>query len=127
MERTIQGSTNMMMGMAFADASKLLSLQAVAWDEGYCNMPLGQSRIYHFDGFSFHVTLEVRPPGFAPGSTQAFSGMRVADFWPRLEVDRLKDPRTRMSNYWDNVNASFRMRGAEMKAIERKMQQGTNR
>jgi hypothetical protein len=44
----------------------------------------------------------------------------------QISVKR-NNPRTRMSNYWDNVFANFRMRGAESRAVEAKMQAETNR
>jgi hypothetical protein len=137
MERIIVQSTNMLAGLSLSQASKLLSLEDARWDEGYSNAPLGQKRIYHFRGFCLWLELEVRPPGITPGSTQSFSYMErdlrsngvwwVAHFWPHLQIDRLSDSRTRMSNYWDNVNASFRVRGAEERVIEAKMRAETNK
>lgn len=137
-ERAILQSTNMLAGMALTQATKLLSLEGVPWDEGYCNMPLSQARIYHFRGFSLHLVLEVRPPGITPGSTQSFGYIGegelrsngvwwVASFWPHLDIDRLNDPRTRMSNYWVNVHASFRRSGAETKVIDARMEAETNK
>jgi len=132
MERTILQSTNLLAGMQLSDAAKLLSLDGVRWDEGYSNVPLGQERIYHFRGFCLRLELEVRPQGIAPGSTQSFSYTEpqlrsngvwwVSQFWPHLEIDRLNDPETRMSNYWDNAHSGFRWRGVQMKSIETKMQ-----
>jgi len=77
-ERALLQSTNMLAGITLTQASKLLSLEGVPWDEGYCNMPLSQARIYHFRGFSLNLILEVRPPGITPGSTQSFSYMGEA-------------------------------------------------
>jgi len=138
MEHAILQSTNMLAGMQLSEASKLLSLEGVRWDEGYTTVPLGQERIYHFPGFCLRLEIEVRPLGITPGSTQSFSYIGegelrsngvwwVSTFWPHLEVDRLSDPRTRMSNYWDNVNASFRSHGAKTKIIESRMQTQTNK
>jgi hypothetical protein len=137
MERALLQSTNMMAGMSLADASKLLSLEGVPWDEGYCNMPESQARIYHFRGFSLDLTLEVLPAGITPRSKQEYSFTAqelrtngvwwVSTSWPHLVIDRLDNPRTRMSNYWDNVHASFRRRSAEVKTIEARMDQSTNK
>ena len=127
LEAAILRSTNMLAGVSFADASRLLALEGVRWDEGYSNAPLEQQRIYHFHGFSLRLDLEVRPPGITPGIKKAFrydeqqlrsNGVWwVARSWPQLEIDRLDDPPTRMSNYWDNTQASFRHREAEQRSI----------
>jgi len=39
-ERAILQSSNMLTGISLTQASKLLLLEGVPWDEGYCNMPL---------------------------------------------------------------------------------------
>ena len=137
MERAILQSTNMMAGMSLAEASKLLSLEGVPWDEGYCNKPESQARIYHFRGFSFQLVLDVLPAGITPGSKQEYSFTEqelrtngvwwVSTSWPHLVIDRIDEPRTRMSNYWDNVHAGFKRRNVEIKTIEARMEQGTNK
>ena len=134
MESAILHSTNMLAGSSLAEASKVLMLQGVPWDEGYCNMPESQARIYHFRGFSLELILQVLPAGITPGSHQEYSftdqELRtngvwwVSTFWPHLVIDRLNNPRTRMTNYWDNLNASYRLRAAGSKTIEAHMGQG---
>ena len=128
MEAVMLRSTNMLAGIPLAEASRLLALEGARWNEGYSNVPLGQERIYHFDGFCLRLDLEVLPPGIMPGSKKPFHYVEqqlrtngvwwVAKSWPRLEIDRLEDAATRMSNYWDNAQASFRRRGAEQKIIQ---------
>jgi len=134
-ERAIAQSTNMLAGLSLTEVSRLLSLGDVRWDEGYTNVPLGQERIYHFPGFCLHLHLEVLPQGITPGA-ETFSYVEpelrsngvwwVSHRWPMLGIDRLNDPRTRMSNYWDNVHAGFRRRGLELKVIKERMRAETN-
>jgi hypothetical protein len=117
-QRTIDGSTNKLLGISLADASKLLSLDGVRWDEGYTSMSLGQSRIYHFRGFYLLLSLELFPKGSSPehrprsfsidSEFRANGVWWVANFYPALHVDGLDDPKLRMSNYWAGVHASFR-------------------
>ena len=136
-ESTIAQSTNMLAGLSLTEVSKLLSLGDVRWDEGYCNAPLCQERIYHFQGFCMHLQLEVRPQGITPDSAEGFSYVEselrsngvwwVSHRWPQLKIDRLDDPRTRMSNYWDNVHAGFRRHGLELKITQQRMRAETNK
>jgi hypothetical protein len=124
MRSIIAGSTNKLLGVSLADASKLLSLDHARWDEGYSSVPLGQLRIYHFRGFYLLLDLEVLPRGMTPDQPQSFSSSSdsdlrsngvwwVANFYPSLHIDSVKDPRKRMSNYWDGVQAGFRLRTDE--------------
>lgn len=119
-QRAIASSPSNMLGMGFSDASKLLKLDGVKWDRGYDNLPLGEWRIYHFDGFYLALHLSVRPQGVRLG--EGFSvtndtelrsnGVWWVDAWePRLEIDRLTDPKQRMSNHWARVEKGFQMRG----------------
>jgi hypothetical protein len=134
MQGTIDGSTNKLLGVSLAEASKLLSLDGARWDEGYTSVPLGQLRVYHFRGFYLLLSLQVLPRGMTPDDPQSFSWSSdselrsngvwwVASFYPALHVDRLDDPQTRMSNYWDGVHAGFRKRTEEMKILR----SGTNK
>ena len=106
--------------MGFSDASKLLKLDGVKWDRGYDNLPLGEWRIYHFDGFYLALHLSVRPQGVRLGEGFGVTnepelrsnGVWWVDAWePRLQVDTLKDPKRRMSNHWAGVETSFQIRG----------------
>ena len=126
MKRVIDGSTNELLGVSLADASKLLSLDGANWDKGYTSVPLGQLRIYHFRGFYLMLSLNVLPPGITPTNRQNFAigpelertGIWwVANFYPALHIDKLTDPRKRMEDYWHGVQKGFRERTEEMKKL----------
>jgi hypothetical protein len=125
MQRTIDDSTNKLLGISLQDASKLLSLKNVKWDEGYSSVPFGQLRVYHFKGFYLLLSLRVFPRGITPESHGQFSVNEselrtngiwwVANFYPALHIDGIDDPKERMSNYWEQVHADFEKRTEEMK------------
>jgi hypothetical protein len=134
MQRTIDGSTNKLLGISLQDASRLLSLENVKWDEGYTSVPFGQLRIYHFKGFDLMLSLRAFPRGITPDSHQSFnvrsdSELRsngvwwVANFYPSLHIDGIDDPKERMSNYWEQVHAGFEERTEEMTAARAVQQQ----
>jgi len=117
MESVILASTNRLAGLPLAEASKRLGLDGVRWDEIYSNEPDSQGRLYHFDGFYLTLHLIVRPVGVKPGEGYSSRGRDellktgsfwVGSFWPHLVIDRLTDPKLRMTNYWDNLNNSFK-------------------
>ena len=119
MRHVIQGSTSNMLGMTFADASRLLSLEGVNWERGYDNYPLGEWRIYHFRGFYLGLHLSVRPQGVLLGQGYSITnepelrgnGVWWVDSWkPFLQIDKLTDPKQRMSNHWAKVEEGFRVR-----------------
>ena len=124
MQRAIDGSTNKLIGISLLDASKLLSLENVEWDEGYTSVPRGQLRVYHFKGFYLLLSLQIFPRGTTPESQGQFSvndsELRtngvwcVANFYPTLDIDGIDDPKERMSNYWKQVHAGFEKRTEEM-------------
>ncbi len=127
MQRVIDGSTNKLLGVSLPDASRLLSLGNVKWDEGYTSVPLGQLRVYHFKGFYLLLSLQVLPRGITPGSDYSFSvrgdsELRsngvwwVANFYPSLHIDGMDDPKARMSNYWEQVHAGFAKRTKQLAA-----------
>jgi len=120
MQRVIESSPSNMLGMSLTNASRLLSLDGVPWDRGYDNYPLGEWRHYHLQGFYLALHLEVLPLGIVPGSTQGFSyqdaylrqtGVLWVGQWkPSLSIDKLTDPKKRMSNHWAQVERGFEMR-----------------
>lgn len=124
MQRAIDGSTNKLLGVSLQDASKLLSLENVKWDEGYTSVPRGQLRLYHFKGFYLMLSLQAFPRGITPESHGQFSVNEselrtngvwwVANFYPALDIDGIDDPKERMSNYWEQVHAGFEKRTEEM-------------
>ncbi len=127
MQRTIDGSTNKLLGVPLPDASRWLSLENVKWDEGYTSVPFGQLRVYHFKGFYLLLELRVLPRGITPGSDYSFSvrgdsELRsngvwwVADFYPSLHIDGIDDPKERMSNYWKEIHAGFGQRTKQLAA-----------
>jgi hypothetical protein len=127
MQRTIDGSTNKLLGISLPDASRLLSLENVKWDEGYTSIPFGQLRVYHFKGFYLLLDLRVLPRGITPGSDYSFSvrgdsELRsngvwwVTDFYPSLHIDGIDAPKERMSNYWEQVHAGFEKRTKQLAA-----------
>ncbi len=118
-QRVIAGTSNNMLGMRLTDASRLLSLEGVRWDRGYDNYPLGEWRIYHFQGFYLGLHLSVRPQGVRLGEEFSITnepelrsnGVWWIDSWrPFLEVDKLTDPKQRMTNHWAKVQEGFRVR-----------------
>jgi len=131
MEQVIIQSTNMLAGISLADASRLLNLQGVLRDKAYTPEPRAEVRFYHFQGFYLGLDLTTLPRGgdSSPGTGDAGErkALWVGSSWPQLCIDRLNDPKIRMSNYWDNLNASFRRRGAETKVIESRMTAETNK
>ena len=121
MQRVIESSPSNMLGMSLSNASRLLSLEGVPWDRGYDNYPLGEWRLYHLPGFYLALHLEVLPPGITPRSTQSFSyqdaHLRQTGVWwvgqwkPSLSVDKLTDPKKRMSNHWAEVERGLKRKG----------------
>ena len=124
MRQVITSSPNKLLGVSLQDASKLLSLENVKWDEGCTSVPRGQLRVYHFNGFYLLLSLQVLPRGFTPDSQGQFgingSELRtngvwwVASFYPALHIDGIADPNERMTNYWEQVHAGFEKRTEEM-------------
>lgn len=118
MQHMIETSPSNMLGMSLTNASRLLSLEGVPWDRGYDNYPLGEWRLYHFRGFYLALHLHVLPPGIEPGSTQQFSYMEaplrqtgvwwVGQWKPRLAIDKLTDPKARMSKHWADVERGLK-------------------
>ena len=124
MQHVIDADTNKLLGISLQNASKLLSLENVKWDEGYTSVPRGQLRVYHFPGFCLLLSLQKFPRGITPDSHGQFSindselrsnSVRwVANFYPALHIDGIANPKERMSNYWEQVHAGFEKRTEEM-------------
>ena len=113
-----------------ADVTKLLGLEDVPWDEEDPGAPLGEVRIYHFDGFYLRVRLEILPAGLTPGNWKEFrateeqlrrDGVRwLAHQSPFVRIDNLTDPKARMTKYGDGVSEGWAARGRARQRAEQK-------
>jgi hypothetical protein len=119
MQRVIDGSTNKLLGLKLADASRLLALEGVPFDKGYTSAPDSELRVYHFNGFCLQVEITKRLPDSPAMWTSDEMNKRgkwyVDHFFPSLHVDRLTDSKQRMSNIWAETHESFRRFNASLK------------
>ena len=119
LERAILRSTNNMVALSVEEASQKLAIQSVRWDSGCIPQTGDQLRIYHFEGFCLKLPLT--------HDGRSDTNWCVAVPGPTLEIDRIKDPNTRMSNYWDNVSTMFRKADATSRIVEKNLGGETNR
>ena len=130
-QRIIDTSTNKLLGTSMTEATRLLSLENIKWDEGYTSVPHGQLRMYRFRGFYLLLSVQLFPRKVAPGSPEPFSESelrsngvwRVANFYPALHIDGITDPQLRISNYWAQLHIGFAERTTLLTANSTNQQQ----
>ncbi len=111
--RAIDSDPKHLTGLTFEEFSRRFGLGDVPWDDGAVQMEAGMFRIYHFRGFSLHVSLRRLPPGSTPDRIERWTGdneellrrevLWVGGNYPALWVDGIGDPKTRMDRYWKEV------------------------
>jgi hypothetical protein len=122
--RAIDADPNHLAGKPFDEISRRFGLEDVPWDDGAVQQESGMFRIYHFRGFSLHLTLRRLPPGSTPDRVEPWTGdykdllerglLWVGPSYPALWVDGISDPKARMDRYWKEVQEMCDRMNAEM-------------
>ena len=125
--QAIEDDREHLLGRSFDDFSKQLRLEDVPWDDGLAlQLPEGMYRIYHFQGFALHVTLEPLPAGVTPDrigrsrcSDEERQRPRVLWFIdaPFVRIDGIGDRRERMTRHLKELDRICAEHNAEMERI----------
>lgn len=97
-----------------------LDLTNVEWNYGYTNMPNGEVRIYHFDGFYLFLHLEILPKDIDFNKRKQYSstfadlkknGVRyLSSFNSFVRIDGIEQSDKRLTEYWASVYKGFENR-----------------
>ena len=109
---------------------KDLKLSNTEWNYGYTNIPNGELRIYHFDGFCLHVHLTILPKDIEYKNWKSYSstqkelkdnGIRyLSDFTSYTQIDYIKRADTRMNEYWIAVYKGFQEKAKSINEAKNK-------
>lgn len=116
--RVIDRDKDRLLRKSLKRVERLLRLDGVPWDLGYTNYPLGECRVYHFQGFYLELLCKVLPPGASPtqrrefGYTDEKEFMRNGVRWlalqnPFVRIDHETRRDVRMATYWKEMNAAL--------------------
>ena len=124
MRRVIEGDRKRLLGKTFAEASQLLRLDGVPWDDVAVKQEPGMFRVYHFRGFALYLTLRRYPPGITPESHTPWTSsgqeldrtgvLRLASQYPAIKIDEVTDRAERLKRYWKAVEEACARISAEM-------------
>jgi hypothetical protein len=106
-------------GKSLDEVTEEFGLGCVPWDNVTLQDP-GEARIYHFRGFTLHVTLAFLPPEILsqiPELSRATDPNRhgVLCTWAYVRIDGISDPKERMLKWREEVDEECRRINEEMR------------